>query len=224
MPPLRDNTGVTLSAKQEMIQAFFEDFEDNVNRLRELRSKGYDIEAFTLCVVYIDRLASGHFGGTAGRNRRNFWRALTELGGSPLFGMLHPGHLRELAQRYCTQASELVDEITNRRPDALLDEKKVAEEIKQSSLAQDDKAKLIAQLWRASMANVVYDRIRVAEVHGPGSGGISFSRTIYEGKTDFVLDFDKLFPALREILKRVIESSISSGHWFGNPNYLKERG
>jgi len=31
-----------LSAKQRMIKSFFEQFEERVNRLQELRSKGFD--------------------------------------------------------------------------------------------------------------------------------------------------------------------------------------
>ncbi len=146
-----------------MIKSFFDEFEKAVDHLQELRAGGFEAEAFTLCVVYIDRLASGHFGGTAGQNRRNFWRALSELSGNPLFGMIHPRQLLELVQGQCPFASKLIDEIVNRQPDALLDEKLLVQEIRKSGLQEQEKTKLIDNLWRASMANIVYEHIRVAE-------------------------------------------------------------
>jgi hypothetical protein len=55
-------------SKQSFINAFFSAFKQKIDRLQELR-KVYPDEAFTLCLVYIDRLASGHFGGKEGKNR-----------------------------------------------------------------------------------------------------------------------------------------------------------
>src|SRR5579883_2993499 len=162
------------------------------------------------------------FGGTAGQNRKNFYRALAELSGKPLFGMVHPGQLRALVQDHCPSASTLVDSIVNRQPDALLDEKDIAEEVRRSSLSEDEKNKVITNLWRASLANIAYDFIRVAEAHGPGSGGLSFDKTIYKGKVGVSFDFSTLFDALKEILKNVVARSMSTSEWFGNPNYMKE--
>ncbi len=215
---------MTLPAKQQMIKGFFDGFEDKVDRLQELRAKGFDDEAFTLCLVYIDRLASGHFGGKAGHNRRNFCRVLAELSGNPLFGLIHPRELRELAREHCPFATKLVDDIVSSRPDTLLDEKQIADEIRKSTLSEEEKNQIITNLWRASLASITYDSIRVAEAHGPGSGGLSFDKTIYNGQIGLTLDFAKLFDALKEILKRVAETSMSTGEWFGNPNYMKERG
>jgi len=214
---------MTLSPKQEMIKCFFDQFEKKINRLAEFRKQGFEDEAFTLCLVYIDRLASGHFGGKEGQNRKNFWRALSELSGNPLFGMIHPRHLQRLTQKFCPAASALINEIVNRQPDALLEEGKVAEETRNSSLLEEEKLRLIRNLWRASMANIAYDYIRAAEVHGPGSGGLSFDKTIYSGQTGLTLEFEKFYEALKHLFKHVMDFSISSSHWFGNPDYMKER-
>lgn len=208
--------------KQQFIQLFFDAFEQKIKRLQQLR-KSFEDEAFTLCLVYIDRLASGHFGGKGGQNRQNFSRTLKQLSGNPLFGMIHPQQVKELTQRNCPTAVSFIELVISRQPTALLCEGEVAAEIRKSSLLDSEKTKLIAHLWRASMANIAYDRIRVAEVHGPGSGGLSFDETIYEGHTGVTLDFEKFYDALCQILERVREASITTGHWFGNPNYIKER-
>ena len=76
---------------------FFEGFGRRVERLPELFEQSFCDEAFTLCVVYIDRLASGHYGGDR-KNHENFSRASIELASNPLFGMLHPRELLEKAK------------------------------------------------------------------------------------------------------------------------------
>lgn len=214
---------MTLSLKQQAIQSFLTRFSQKIERLSELRSRSFEDEAFTLCLVYIDRLASGHFGGKAGRNREDFWRALKNLSGNPLFGMIHPTRLQELTQRRCPSASSFINAIVGRDPHALLNEDDLAEEIRSSSLLEREKDKLISNLRRASMANIAYDYIRVAEVHGPGSGGLSFDETTYEGKKGVTLDFETFHHVLKQIFTRVADASMDSEQWFGNPNYPEER-
>lgn len=210
------------SSKQTFINAFFRAFKDKIDRLQELRNP-YRDEAFTLCLVYIDRLASGHFGGKEGENRKNFWRALAQLSGNPLFAMIHPRQLAELTQCYCPSGVPFISSVINRQPNALLDESDVAAEIRKSPLLDSEKRKLIENLWRSSVANIAYDFIRIAEVHGPGSGGLSFDESIYQRQQGVTLSFDMFYDALTKIHEKVTESSLATGHWFGNPNYLKER-
>ena len=204
------------------MSAFFRAFKEKIDRVQELR-KAYPDEAFTLCLVYIDRLASGHFGGKEGKNRRNFSRALVQLSENALFGMIHPHQLEESACRYCPSAVSFISSLINRQPNALIPENDVAAEIRQSSLLDGEKRKLVENLWRSSIANIAYDFIRVAEVHGPGSGGLSFDESIYQGQKGVTLSFEMLYDALQHIHQRVTEASLFTGHWFGNPNYLKER-
>ena len=208
-----------LSEKQQFIQAFFDGFKAKVLRLKDLFSQSFEDEAFTLCLVYIDRLASGHYGGQLGQNRKNFWQVLTNLSGNPLFGMIHPRELLEQTKAKYPSAALLIESIVNRQSGALLKEDDLATEIKSSSLTGPDKIQLTSNLWRASMANICYDYIRNAEVHGPGSGGLSFDETIYQGRKGVKLDFDMLYAALDEILRRVADASIQTRQWFGNPKY-----
>ncbi len=210
-----------LSEKQQFIRAFFDAFEVKVLRLKDLRSLSFEDEAFALCLVYIDRLASGHYGGQQGQNRKNFWQALTSLGGNPLFAMIHPRELLEQTKAKCPYAASLIESIVKRQPAALLKEDELAGEIKDSSLSAPQKIEVISNLWRASMANICYDYIRNAEVHGAGSGGLSFDESIYEGKKGVKLDFDVLYAALNAILKAVVQDSMQTSQWFGNPNYTR---
>jgi hypothetical protein len=120
-------------------------------------------------------------------------------------------------------ATALIESIAAKKPHELLEQDALAGEIGASSLTDSEKVKLISNLWRSSMANISYDYIRNAEVHGPGSGGLSFDESIYQGKVGVTLDFQLFYDALRAILQRVKEASIKTSHWFGNPNYIRER-
>lgn len=210
------------SAKQQLIQSFFAAFEQRIKRLPEL-CKSFPDEAFTLCLVYIDRLASGHFDGGPGQNRSNFSRALKQLSGNALFGMIHPFQVKELTQPYGASATSFIKSVTGRQPNALFGGDELVTEIRKSSLLDVEKDKLIENLWRASIANIAYDYIRVAEVHGPGSGGLSFDEIWYQGHTGIALDFETFYRALGQIFERIKEVSVTTGHWFGNPNYVKGR-
>jgi hypothetical protein len=210
------------SAKQQCIESFFDSFRQKIDRLQQLR-KPFPDEAFTLCLVYLDRLASGHFGGDAGRNSRNFSRALKELSGNPLFGMIHPREVMKRARHGFPSAVPIIRSVINGQRNALVLEDELASEIRKSTLLDPDKTKLVDNLWRASMANIAYDHIRAAEVHGPGSGGLSFDKTVYMGNTGVTLDFEMFYNALGQILEKVREVSIATGQWFGNPDYMRER-
>ncbi len=209
--------------KKRFVCAFFEKFTEKVARLPRLYSDSYSEEAFTLCIVYIDRLASGYYGGGAGRNRENFCHALKELSGDHLFGMLHPRELSEQVRRYFPEAVPVVASVTSSKPDALLDEAVVAAAIRSSALQSSTKQKLIDNLRRASIASICYDEIRRPEVHGVGSGGLDFDKSVYDGKVGLRINFELVYGALSKILEHVRNASAQTGHWFANPNYPEAR-
>jgi hypothetical protein len=209
------------SHKQDLIRAFFDDFGRKVDRLEDLNEEGFKDEAFTLCIVYIDRLASGNYGPEPGHSAEAFCRALRELGGNPLFEMIHPRELLERTQEWLPAAVALVGSLVKRQPGALLSEVELAQHINSSSLAGSDKQSLISNLWRASMANICYEYIRNPQVHGPGSIGFTFDKTTFAGKGGVRLDFHVLHDALHNIWVHTREISIRTGEWFGRAGYLK---
>ena len=109
-------------SKSQFIRAFFDAFGHKVGRLPRLFEAGFPEEAFTLCIVYLDRLASGYYRGDPGKNHENFCRALRELSGKPLFALLHPRELSEQAQQHFPNLLPVIALLTLREPLALLDE------------------------------------------------------------------------------------------------------
>ncbi len=205
--------------KKEFVCAYFGRFEEKIRRLPKMYADGFPEEAFTLCVVYIDRLASGYYGGDAGKNQENFCRALRELSGKPLFAMLHSRELLQRTQDHFPSAVPLLSSITTSKPHHLLSESDIATAVQSSSIPSSEKQKLIENLWRASIAAICYREVRGPEIHGSGSGGISFDESIYEGQQGVKLTFDVMYEALCRIFHLVKCKSTETGHWFGNADY-----
>ena len=146
--------------KQKIVCAYFERIGEKIGRLPKMYSDAFPEEAFTLCVVYIDRLASGYYGGEAGKNRENFCRALRELSCNSLFAMLHPRMLLQQAQEYFPSAVPLLSSIAASQPHHLLSESRIATEVKSSAMRPSEKQILTENLWRASMASICYADVR----------------------------------------------------------------
>lgn len=200
--------------KREIVEAFFDEFETKVARLRKMYAGGFKDEAFTLCLVYIDRLASGYYGGKEGKNRENFCRALRERSGDPLFAMLHPRELSEQVQQHFPDALSVIASLTAPQPHTLLEESTVAAAISSSALDASKKQKLIEKLWRASIGSICYERIRGPAIHGAGSVRLDFDKTVYQGKIGLRIDFDLVYRALSKISAYVRRASPQSKHWF----------
>jgi len=102
----------------------------------------------------------------------------------------------------------------------LLKEAKVIRAIRGSFLDESAKRNPTENLWRASMASICYRHVRGPEIHGPGSGGLDFDQTLYNGKKGIRVDFHLVYDALRSIHERIKTESVQSGNWFGNPRYF----
>jgi hypothetical protein len=212
---------VELTPKQQFIQAFFDKFGERVKRLSDLSAASFADEAFTLCIVYIDWLASGYYGGVPGLHGKNFCRALTELSGNPLFGMIHPGELLRQVKERRELGTPVIQSIVNTQVPRLLSHAEAQQGIRALGLSEGQKNKFVSNLWRASIANVVYGNIRNPEIHGPGSGGLDLDNTTYEGKRGIKLNFVTMYPALLSIFAHIMRTSIEKGEWFGRADYHK---
>jgi hypothetical protein len=209
------------SGKLFFIRANLEDFKEKIGRLQDLADKSFCDEALILCVVYIDYLASGRYFDGNENSRENFCRALRELSGCPFFSAIHPKVLLEEAARCSGQIESFVQSIVRQRPKQFFTPDEVVQKIKASSLPDSAKSSLAANLWRASVAAICYEKIRCHAVHGPGRTiKLTFPETAYNGLVVMAVDFNLLYGALRAIFHEVEVLSLQTGEWFGNPRYI----
>jgi hypothetical protein len=222
---------VTNQDKALFVSAYFEQVKSRIEKLATLRSQkigemSFEDEAFILCLGYIDGLASCYYGNKKG-SQRTFCQAMRELSGNPVFGKLHPQVLldpkNDKRWKYATDAKQQVEELVKKRPSELFDESEIAAIIRQGTIVQAERDKLIADLWRFSVGAICYTHMRCAAVHEFGTAPLSFGETVHEGKLGFRLDFDVVYAALQNVGAHVAQVSIEKGEWFGRPDYLKSR-
>jgi hypothetical protein len=73
------------------------------------------------------------------------------------------------------------------------------------------------EAWRATVAAVVYNRIRSRLVHGLSSADfITFSVTTYQGNPLPEIGFQMLHDALSRIVKHARRESLESGKFYGH--------
>jgi hypothetical protein len=212
-----------MSAKDKLyfINAYFEELEVKIDRLRTLGIQSMRDEATILCLVYIDHLASGRYFDGTEKNKENFCRALRELSGDPLFSKIHPRFLVELASglKAARPIVPLIESHISRNPDRFFEEAEIRQLILSSPLTPETKNAVISGLWKASTAALCYQRLRCPAIHGPGAMDLSFSQTAHEGRPDTRIDFDRLHRALHSTFEAVRDEANRTGDWFGNPLY-----
>lgn len=77
--------------------------------------------------------------------------------------------------------------------------------------------KLVREFWRGSFAAIVYDRFRVAAVHGFGPpDGTTFDGTTFQGNPVPPIDFAMVHDCLKKIVAVSRAVSEQSGKWFGH--------
>jgi len=214
-PPARAASMSSLM-KKEMIEAYFRALRRRIELLSEMHSRTLTEEALILCIVYIDWLASGHYGGTGKGNKHNFCRALMELGGKPVFRMFHPLILLEHTDKHAPAAETEIKVLITTNPGQFLGESDVYGAFEGSSLSVDRKKKVLAELWKTSMAARVYDWCRNRLIHGPGYITVSFDQTVLPDGSRVWIDFELLYGALKSIFNEIERMSIEKCLWFGN--------
>lgn len=205
-------------AKLGFITAFLDEANARVTFLEELADMGHKPEAMTLCLVYIDRFAQYLFWPQqfAGKN---FVDALVEFGGNPLMRLVHPLQVvrafESMNEPWKTLAGKLGAAFQG-PPHELIPistlETELASHIKASELTQ-----LRPNLWRTTIANVVYQRLRNPAIHGFGpSGGIIFSETTWKGQPVPEVGLPSLRNCALGLIGVARKRSEANGQWFGN--------
>ena len=210
--------GDNQKAKHSAITAFFDNAEAGVAFLDELAGMDHEREAMTLCLVYIDRFAQSLCWPSASTGR-NFVDALIQFGGEPLMALAHPLQAarafaamkppwKVLAERIACAFPRLSHEVV---PIPTF-EQALAVHITTAELAQ-----LKPELWRATIANVVYQHLRNPAIHGFGtSGGIILSETTWNRQPLPILGFATLRNCARGLIAEARRRSEANGQWFGD--------
>lgn len=205
-------------AKHNDITAFFDEAEARVTFLDELADTGHKPEAMTLCLVYIDRFAQ-FLCWPSDSTGHNFVNALIQFGGEPLMALAHPLQAARAFEAMGTPWKVLAERIATAFPGASYEVVPISafEQALAAHVTLAELAKLKPELWRTTIANVAYQRLRNPTIHGFGaSGGINLSGMIWNGQPVPILGFDTLRNCARGLIAEGRRRSEANGQWFGN--------
>lgn len=207
--------------KRRIITAWFDHAEVRVAFLTDLARTGHEQEAMTLCLTYLDSFAQWLCWPVT-KNGQNFVESLIRYGGDPLMGLAHP----LLASRFFSEMKsgkeewKIIGEKIGRAFVGRSGEVISISIFKQElalHLTDAELARVRPELWRSTIANVVYRQLRNPSVHNFGtSGGILFSQTTYQGEAFPALTFWQLLECTRGLVREARSRSEATWQWFGN--------
>lgn len=210
-------TAEDLEANREFIAAYFEEREKLVAFLPTLDEQGHELEARTLCLVYIEGLANG-LNLPNQHSPKYFSKALVAYGGNgELFSLVLPQWLMK-ALPWNSAPKDLRADLTTAVETLPQDQAFLPTEFLdavRSLLAPAYFTWLEREVWRGSIANAVYTSLRSPAVHFGGvTHGMSFSSS-FRGKPIPGIDFHNLYPPLVSLLAHAKRVSEATGAWLG---------
>ncbi len=213
-------------AKIEFIDAFFDDYDNKANYLRELYKTDRRDEARILCACYIDGLASALCWPDE-RSNYNYVAILRAHGGNEIFAYIHPKMLDDALNKLSEQRKwkKIFPTISDKLKvaDRRLYEEHEILELLAPHLNAAELELVRKEFWRGTFAAIIYSRFRVSAVHGFGPpDGTTFDLTTFKGKSVPAIDFFMVHGCLKRIIGVTRDISKNSGKWFGH-DFKRER-
>lgn len=209
--------------KREVIASFFDNAEARLAFLPELARTNHGLEAMTLCLTYIDSFAQWLL-WPATTSGRSFVEALIQFGGDPLMPLAHPLQAVRAFGSMKTPWRNLASRIQEIFPGSdyeLLGTAAFVDALK-ARLTSGDLERLQHEIWRTTIANLVYQHLRNPSVHAfGGSSGIWLSHTTHERVSVPPIELHQLLGCARGVVAEARRRSERTCQWFGNDAIVK---
>jgi hypothetical protein len=192
------------------IQAYFDELEQRIAFLKELNEGGHKSEALMLCCCYIEALGTRKYHEPE-KKSKNYSQVLQEYGGNDLFEFVHPEQLkRVLANQKLFKPNFFnIEPIINSFGNELLSKEVVVKRLLRA-ITREQLAWLRDNMFKATIAAVSYEWVRGNLVHHIGTGDVTFDETMIKGNAVPDLNFELLYPALRNIFLRIKDESLQA--------------
>ena len=201
-------------AKAHYIKAYFDDLQSRIAFLGELYGMGRKNEALMLCSCYIEALGSRQ-SQEPERKAKNYCRVLAEHGNNEIWQLIHPKQLKNVlsANGLFKDTFSALEPLIDKFGAQLIDPEELQAQLDPGLNAQQ-RAWLNDNLFKGSIANISYERIRSELVHDISAAPISFSETSYKGNQVPDLNFKMLYNSLRNLVEVSQERAISTNKWW----------
>ena len=201
----------------ELIKTGFKQLEAKTIFLGELFRDGHQDEALTLCCCYIEAAGNNYY-TEANKNQENFVKIIKEYGGVEVLSAIHPKHLQDAFPKKDSQIQSIVvkiEEKLNNSVGQLYTEEEL-ESLCELHLDNSEIEILKKNLWRGTLAAIVYVFIRSALVHRTMAPSYHFSNTTFKGEQVAFPDFDLLYFVWGRILSEMKDYSLRTVTWMGS--------
>jgi hypothetical protein len=204
-------------AKRQFIKAFHDHSERRIDFLVWLYKEKHRQEALTLCLSYIDSF-SQWLCWPSSESGKNFVDAIVNFGGDKLMGLVYPLQaIRsfEVMKPPWQKISNKIKRVFPGPEYELISKDDFLKKL-DKVLTNEESSKLKSECWRGTLAATAYYFLRNPSIHSFGASELSFSRTLYQGKTISGIGFMELFNIVRNIHSELRRRSESNIQWFGN--------
>jgi len=204
-------------AKSHFIKSFHDNSEKRIDFLVWLDEEKHRQEALTLCLSYINSFSQWLCWPSL-ESGKNFVDTIVNFGGNKLMGLIHPLQ----AIRSFEVMKPLWQNISNKikgifpGPEYDLISKDDFMKNLGTVLTNEESNKLKSECWRGTLAATAYYFLRNPSIHSFGASELSFSGTLYQGKTIYGMGFMDLFNVVKNIHNELRRRSESNIQWFGN--------
>lgn len=201
-------------AKAHFIKAYFDDLQNRLAFLSDLHVMGRKDEALMLCCCYIEALGS-RASDEPEQKARNYCDILAAQGCNEIWRLVHPKQLKDLlsSKPLFTGVYGTLEPLIDGFGGHLIDPREVLARL-DPPLNEQQRSWLQGNIFKGSMANISYERIRCELVHDISGGGISFSETMHNGNPVPNLDFEVLYSSLRKIVEASREKAVCTNKWW----------
>jgi hypothetical protein len=215
----RPTTPEDVAAKEALMNAYFDKALERVSFVERLAAEGHEIESLTLCVVYLDGL-SQLLSWPEKEVGRNFVQTLCSHDQSGYLSLIHPLQLIrafDSMNRPWTPRARALETRYSGPPYSLMSREDASNAIGETFSSKNEVAEVVRQLWRGTLAAVVYHWMRNPSVHGlGGSPRITFDETNFKDTCPPAISLGTLLPPLKEMLRQARERSLNRCEWFGD--------
>jgi hypothetical protein len=219
----RPATPQDIEAKEDLMKAYFDKALERVAFVEKIAAEGRHVESLTLCLVYLDGLSQllSWPGGEAGRN---FVETLCSYDQAGFLSLIHPVQLIRafdaMKGPWPSRARSLEGRYSG-PPYSLMSCSEASNAIGETFASNNEVAEVFRELWRGTLAAVVYHWMRNPSVHGfGGAQRISFDETCLKGCPAHPLSLQTLLPPLRAMLSEARKRSLDRCEWFGDDRII----
>lgn len=206
-----------IEAKSQFIKAFHDDAVKRIDFLVWLDREKHGQEAITLCLIYIDSF-SQWLCWPSSASGKNFVDTIVNFGGDQLMGLVHPLQAIRTFEVMKPSWQEISIKIKKVFPGPEYELISKNDFLKRldTILTNEESKKLKSECWRGTLAAIAYYFLRNPSIHRFGASELSFSGTLYKGKTISGMGFMELVKIVKNIHNELRRRSESNIQWFGN--------